>query len=1358
LRRPVALIALLALLGLGVLARTAAQDSTDGNESGFIVNFLQNQLSGPGREISLSGVSGVLSSEIRIAQITVSDDAGPWMTIDNVALDWSRAALLLRRLSVNALAIERIAVLRRPEPPERSPLDRLPPPEAQPFALPELPVAVQIASIDLAAIEIAEPVLGQAAVLSLTGALELAGGALDTDLALRRTDGPGGSFDLAAAFANDTRLLDLDLRLQEPEGGVVATLLDFEDRPAIDLRLQGAGPLDEVDIDFAFDAGGARIAGGQVALRAADAGQGFDAAFTGELAPVVPAPYRAFFAGETEVAVTGVNKTEGGIRLDRLALRGAALDLGGALETGADGFPRTLRLSGRLGDPAGSPLTLPVPGADTRLTSAILHLDFGVGSRWSGLVALDRLEAGDIAVEDLTLTLGGLAEHLDDPDRRNVTASIEGVATGVWAEDEDIASALGGRYDLFADLALPPGGPLNLRQVQIGGNGLSAFAAGSLEDLVYDGRIALRIAEIAPFSGLAARSLRGGLDLRLDGTISPLEGGFDLALDGLARDLQLDDPRLDRLLAGETTLSGGIARTEAGIRTDDFRLGNEQVEITSSGRFSSTDTDIGFDVRVSDLALVDPRIAGPLSLSGTATGTGRPVRVSLEARVPEGRLLERPIEALSLGFEGSVDGQDIAGTVEGDGRIGEDALTLAADIDLDETSSRLDDLVFALGPNRLSGALERDADGLVRGGLDIAAPDVGALAALALTEARGSLTARAEFLQAEIGQGISLRGAGRGLGFGDTAIERVLFDALVTDAFGRPLVNGDVTADGVLAGGLDVATAHLRADQTDTNRMEVAAEARLAIGTEAGLRGALERLPDGFAATLEALDLRQDAIIARLDAPATVTVTEGNVSLTPLALRLDQGLLTARGEISERFDVDLVVEALPLALANIVRPDLELQGTVDGTARITGPRDAPDIDFDLAAGGLTSAITTAAGLPPVSLTARGETAEGALAFNAELDSGGGLAARAGGSVPLGDGDMAVVVDLESFPLPLVDRLAGGRGLGGTITGQARVAGTPATPQVEFDLQGAGITADALRDTGVAPVGVTLAGSFADGTVALGSGRLTNPQGIDLTVSGRAPLAGPGLDLRAGGTLPLALANTLLAERSAQASGLITLDLTAQGALSAPVLGGSARLAGGTIVDPETNIRLEDIAIDARLEGRDVVISQARADVASGGRIEIAGRASTDAAAGHPADLTARFIDVRYTDGSFVTTRLDGELTVQGPLVGGGGQLRGNIDLGPTEISVAEGFGGPSQVALEDVIHRLPPPTSAGDARPRASRGAQSAPGNGAQRPRRGRAHPGSQPDLRARPRARCRARRRIAGHGRHHRSRAGRPV
>ena len=78
---------------------------------------------------------------------------------------------------------------------------------------------------------------------------------------------------------------------------------------------------------------------------------------------------------------------------------------------------------------------------------------------------------------------------------------------------------------------MPPDGPVTVRQLQVSGNGLSIFSAGEFAGLTYTGRNSVRVADIAVFSGLAGRPLSGGLNLRANGSVSPLSGGFDLTFD-----------------------------------------------------------------------------------------------------------------------------------------------------------------------------------------------------------------------------------------------------------------------------------------------------------------------------------------------------------------------------------------------------------------------------------------------------------------------------------------------------------------------------------------------------------------------------------------------------------------------------------------------------------------------------------------------------------------------------------------------------------------------------------------------------------------------------------------------------------
>ncbi len=134
-RRVAALIGLILALGMAALAQDTSPGETSDN--GFIIDFLQNRISAPGRQIRVHGVTGALSSRARIGEVTIADETGIWLRLVGVEMDWSRSQLLLGRVAVNRLAVERIDMLRRPVPPRRRLADRLPKVEAQPFRLPE---------------------------------------------------------------------------------------------------------------------------------------------------------------------------------------------------------------------------------------------------------------------------------------------------------------------------------------------------------------------------------------------------------------------------------------------------------------------------------------------------------------------------------------------------------------------------------------------------------------------------------------------------------------------------------------------------------------------------------------------------------------------------------------------------------------------------------------------------------------------------------------------------------------------------------------------------------------------------------------------------------------------------------------------------------------------------------------------------------------------------------------------------------------------------------------------------------------------------------------------------------------------
>ena len=200
-------------------------------------------------------------------------------------------------------------------------------------------------------------------------------------------------------------------------------------------------------------------------------------------------------------------------------------------------------------------------------------------------------------MEDVTFRLGGLAQNLEDPATPQRHRQRRGPRhRRLGRRSPEVARALGTRIDLFADAALNPGGPIELNQLQVSGNGLSIFSAGELRgpDLHRPQRHPRRRPRDLRRPRQPRRSA-AAIDLRANGSVTPLSGGFDLTFDGSTTDLALGDARLDALLAGETTLSGRAVRDEAGIRTENLRLDNPQLTFASNGQISSTRTDIGFD-------------------------------------------------------------------------------------------------------------------------------------------------------------------------------------------------------------------------------------------------------------------------------------------------------------------------------------------------------------------------------------------------------------------------------------------------------------------------------------------------------------------------------------------------------------------------------------------------------------------------------------------------------------------------------------------------------------------------------------------------------------------------------------------
>ena len=237
--------AFVVLFPMAVLGQSAAEISAEADsDRGFLTGLLESNLSGEGRQVVIEGFQGALSSRATFTELRISDEDGAYLTLRNGAIQWNRSALLRRRIEIAELSADEILLPRLPQSDEPAVQA-----EAPVFALPELPVSLNIEQIRADRVMLGEPVIGVEAALSISGGISLEGGEGTAQLTVDRLDGPRGQFVLDAGYANETQILRLNLGLDEAADGLLANLVGIYDKPALTAQISGEGQIR----DFAAD-------------------------------------------------------------------------------------------------------------------------------------------------------------------------------------------------------------------------------------------------------------------------------------------------------------------------------------------------------------------------------------------------------------------------------------------------------------------------------------------------------------------------------------------------------------------------------------------------------------------------------------------------------------------------------------------------------------------------------------------------------------------------------------------------------------------------------------------------------------------------------------------------------------------------------------------------------------------------------------------------------------------------------------------------------------------------------------------------------------------------------------------------
>ncbi|TAY18902.1 filamentous hemagglutinin adherence factor [Rhizobium leguminosarum] len=1071
----------------------------------IVTEKIASTLSNRDMTIEVREPQGLLTGGLRAAEISISDTRGVFAEIHGVAIDWNPLALLTGTFHAKRFEIEAINVLRKP-------VRTLPSrPQAENSGGFSLPIKVDVDRIALPDIKLAAPVAGRAFALAAEGSLSANGDGGEAVVNVSRHAVPDARLAADIAFAPAENRLRLKAQLSEPKGGLLAGFLGLPDSPAVNIDLDGQGPISDWKGKLQAALDGQQRAAIEARHQITEDGlHHLDLKGGGDLSSLLPSAFRPLFAGQTNIDLATTFDNHGKIDIQT-----------GNIATGSV----VIAASGTL-DPAGN----------NSLNANLLGTSGPVDFRWP----LAEGEARFL-ISGLNLALTGDAQTA----RLNVSGSLD-TATLPQANIGNIK--LTAKSDAF-NLAARSGS-VQLRLVA----GDTTFTEPNLNRAVQGPVTIASPLQISPsgigFNGTTVESanINGGLN-----------GSYRLADKALTGNLKLTISPAALPAAVTSKFDGPISLESQVVGTipSKFALSNLVLKsgtLEAAGNVALDGGMLNADLsgRLPDIGKLIPGASGGAGYALRMGGELPAISVTANLKAPSLEMADRTLGNLNIDLSALADPKAPQGRIAATGTIDGQPIGINGNVTSQDGKISIPALTADIGGNRLTGNAEFSPSLEPTAALTFDFPNVGLLAALGGQKAEGDLEGSLGVSSDGGKIALKLLATGGSIRRDTLAIVKPDIDVTVSDLKALA-ANGTVKAEEVSAGANRLAGLSLRftkqQDHTDFD-LDAAYDGNpvLAAGNVEAAGGTMHLNLDRFSASPRNIPIE-------LAAPTQVAIGGGAASLDGLTLKTGAGSLTVTGSAGETLKLDADIRELPAALANGFVPNLSAGGTISGTIAVTGTPAAPVADFKLDWKDATTGQTKGAGLAPLAITAGGKFADNKLDFDTTVGSNDGLSLKAAGNVALAD-PKAPVLDVNADILNLPARIANGfvpdLAAEGTITGKVTASGSLAAPTANFDLDWKSAATSQTKRVGLADLGLKASGKFADSKLDFDT-VIGGAKGLSLKANGNVAITGTTIgNVKLDAALvnvPANIANSFVADLAAE--GAISGKISAAGSLSAP---------------------------------------------------------------------------------------------------------------------------------------------------------------------------------------------------------------
>ncbi len=1005
-----------------------------------LVQMIENASQSAGQPIKIGSLEGDFPSTIILTDLLVFDTQGLWLKIDRVEARWNPWELFEGKVKIREISFQTIDLFRKPVNKETIAVES---PNEKSGGLPVLPVSVEVDHFGAQTIRLGEKVLGESVMLSFESQLAYLGLSQGLSLMLnaRRIDQTPGSLDLDASFIPSSKNLTLNLKAQEPAGGILVRALNIPDHPEMSATIQGEGDLEDWKSRFNFHAGeSVNLDGTAHVTTIASEKYNLDLLMNANISSLIDPQYKEILQNPVTLTTHLIFDSPENLKISDFDISNAAFQIG--LKGNVYIEDQKIDLQYSL-----------IPKDDRYYQSLAPGLHWKslkVSGTTKGLMTQPdiglNLTAVSLSQKELTVPLMNVNFDVS-PDRafgqKGVVVGITG--NGFLSQPKGLDPAIEQlipdklKWKLATTVNLDQQ-HIDLEQFDTSIENLTLALKGKIDQWGQNANInaVINSPDLSGFSGIAKTKIAGSLNVGMEIEARELGQTVQVKFSSILQNLETEFPEVKTILGDQVTLKGVVRRNKTGMtQVEAFELNGAAV----SGLFNAAITD---DQRLdSDWYILFPRLAelseiakknlsGQLAIWGKANGamdsptiTTKIVSKNLivdglavdEARVDltVGNLLKNPSGTLATKVR--LNEMDASTSTEffmqSDDRLKLKNITVKA-----VGAEIVGDLLVNLKPVGITGALNGNI-------LDYTP----------IKKLTGqNLSANTRFgvnFSEESGQVVTFVSRVENFKLdADTplSVKAVNLTAVITNALEDPQIQSQLTISEAVhpKGSLEslVLMAQGTAQEID---FDLQAQAVPQKGPSGNLNtiGKLNLDGDSTKLAMKTFLGAVGDIPFAMTEPALLTLSGSDIELNKFIMKIQDGLVSSKfKKNSAGIFADLEVENFSLDLVNQIQPGLGVDGILKGKAGLSGKMDDPQANLDFTVSDLTFREVTKKGLSPANANLKGNWKDGLANVNFILTQPSVGDFKVDGEVPL-----VMVQDPQGIEVPA------GAPLKATVKGQ-----------------------------------------------------------------------------------------------------------------------------------------------------------------------------------------------------------------------------------------------------------------------------------------------------------------------------------